>query len=308
MKAPTFGGGTLRTEFEVLTGIPMDAYPRIDFPYLQISQKTIPSLVGVLHEDGYKAYAVHGNSGGFWNRAKAFKEMGFDRFFTKSDFPAGAKLDGWFLSDEAMTDKIIDLLGDASSPTLIFAVSIEGHGPYDHVPVSDAARRDELPVPAGWPAAAVNEYKNYLYHITNADQQLGRLWAYLESRHRPYVLAFYGDHLPGLQHVYAIHGFDDQSDGRSEFVPWFVVSSSQTSAPSKHIFSWMLGAEILDAAGLPRPPYYQALGAAERLLAGNADAARKVTVENGIYSTARLYLNGRFDRDMPKIEAKETSQ
>jgi phosphoglycerol transferase MdoB-like AlkP superfamily enzyme len=313
MKVPTFGGGTLRTEFEVLTGIPMDAYPKIDFPYLQISTKSIPSLVGVLHADGYKAYAVHGNSGSFWNRGKAFKEMGFDRFLTKSDFPANAKQDGWFLSDQAMTDQIIGLVEKATSPTMIFAVSIEGHGPYENVPVADMAKRNAISTPAAWPPAVANEYKNYAYHISNADQQLGRLWAYLESRHRPFVLAFYGDHLPGLQHVYAVDGFDDRSDGPSEFVPWFVLSSSRTTPQSQHIFSWMLGGEVLDAAGLKRPPYYQALRRAQRLISGKLDDAEENTVMRGVESMSRLYLTGKFSqstlsRDTPSTAGKGNSE
>ncbi|WP_458071937.1 LTA synthase family protein [Rhodanobacter sp. BL-MT-08] len=302
MKPPTFGGGTLRTEFEVLTGIPMDAYPKIDFPYLQISQKSIPSLVGVLHDDGYKAYAVHGNAGGFWNRDKAFKEMGFDRFFTRADFPADANTDGWFLSDEAMTDKIIALLDKPSSPTLIFAISIEGHGPYDHSPIRDMAKRDAIVAPAAWPAAAVNEYKNYMYHIRNADQQMGRLWGYLASRHRPYVLVFYGDHLPALQNVYAVDGFDDTFDGTTEFVPWFVLAGDQAVARTKHINAWMLGEEVLSAARLAEPPYYRALAKAQKLLEDSRDETDRNKVQQGVDSMARLYLNGKFDQEMPSIE------
>jgi Sulfatase len=308
MKAPTFGGGTLRTEFEVLTGVPMRAYPKIDFPYLQIRQEHIPSLVDAVHSNGYKAYAVHPNNGSFWNRDKAFKEMGFDRFLTRTDFPENAKSDGWFLSDEAMTDEIIGLLDKSSSPSFVFAISIEGHGPYEHVPVGDMAKRDAIPVPAGWPAQAVNEYRNYMYHIGNADQQMGRLWAYLESRHRPYVLAFYGDHLPGLQYVYALHGFDDQSEGQYEFVPWFVLAGGHPAPKQKHIYAWMLGGEVLDAARLNKPPYYQAVGKAEQILMENSDAAQINTVMHGINFMSRLYLTGKFDQEMPSIEAQGRSK
>jgi phosphoglycerol transferase MdoB-like AlkP superfamily enzyme len=303
MKAPTFGGGTLRTEFEVLTGIPMEAYPKIEFPYLQISQKSIPSLVGVLHGDGYKTFAVHGNAGGFWNRDKAFAEMGFDRFITRIDFPAGAKTDGWFLSDEAMTDQIMAVLDKSSAPTLIFAVSIEGHGPYKKSSVNNIEKRNAISTPASWPAAAVNEYKNYMYHIGNADRQMGRLWAYLALRHRPYILAFYGDHLPALQNVYAVDGFNDKLDGTAEFVPWFVLASNQSIAQKKHIDAWMLGGEVLAAAALRKPLYYRALAKAEVLLARSTDVARTRKIRQAVDSMSRLYLQGKFDQEMPSIEA-----
>ncbi|WP_158883186.1 LTA synthase family protein [Rhodanobacter sp. L36] len=304
MKAPTFGGGTLRTEFEVLTGIPMEAYPEIDFPYLQINKDHIPSLVGVLHDAGYAAYAVHGNDGNFWNRAKAFHAMGFDRFLTAADFPANAIHEGWFLSDSAMTDQIIGLLDKAKSPMVVFAVSIEGHGPYGIVPVGDKARRDSIQAPEKWPAGAVNDYKNYMYHIENADQQLGRLWAYLQTRRRPYVLAFYGDHLPGLDKVYQASGFDDKLSGPEEFVPWFILTSQGVEMPRKHIDAWMLGGEILKAAGVNKPLYYQLVSKAEGIMQ-NRDNASKGAAMQGVDSISRLYLTGQLDKDIEKITAAE---
>ncbi|WP_431635817.1 LTA synthase family protein [Dyella sp. KULCS107] len=289
MKPPTFGGGTLRTEFEVLTGIPMAAYPDIGFPYLQITKPKIPSLVRVARNAGYATVAIHGNAGNFWNRAKAFKSIGFDQFVTAAEFPKNAAREGWYFADSAMTDQIMAKLQDATKPTLVFAISIEGHGPYMKVPVGDPHRRDAIAAPEGLGSKGIREYRNYMYHIEDADQQLGRLWSFLEARKRPYILVFYGDHLPGLQHVYD-SGFDNGQSGPDQFVPWFIVGDRSTQT-TKHIYSWMLGGEILGAAGIRPPLYYQLTGKAEQQLAdpGQAEAATE-----GIYSAARLYLNGRL--------------
>jgi phosphoglycerol transferase MdoB-like AlkP superfamily enzyme len=292
MKVPTFGGGTLRTEFETLTSIPMSAYPRIGFPYLQINLAHIPSLVGVLHKAGYSAYAIHGNDRNFWNRAKAFQAMGFDRFYAVDDFPKNAPHDGWYLSDEAMTEQIESRLDNADKPIFIMAVSIEGHGPYGSVPVSDKEQRNAIPVPGGWPQAAENEYRNYTYHISDADAALGRLRAYLERRGRPFVLAFYGDHLPGLQYVYdAAGGFDDGREATKQFVPWLLIGPEGSEPRGRHINSWMLGSEILRAAGLPDTPYYTLVDRADRAQVAHPAAAE--TVELGVDSLARLYLKGK---------------
>jgi hypothetical protein len=35
---PTFAGGTIRTEFEVLTGLPLAAFPGVRYPYLQLTR------------------------------------------------------------------------------------------------------------------------------------------------------------------------------------------------------------------------------------------------------------------------------
>jgi phosphoglycerol transferase MdoB-like AlkP superfamily enzyme len=290
MDPPTFGGGTLRTEFEVLTGVPLAAYPQVEFPYLQISRSNIPSVIQVADSAGYSTVAIHGNSGSFWNRSKAFKEIGFGQFVTKKDFPPDAGLDGRYLSDAAMTDQIIEKLNHARSPMLIFAISIEAHGPYLDDPAADPSRRDAIPAPPGLQGNGLQEYRNYVYHILNADRQLGRLWNFLAARGHPYVLMFYGDHLPDLPGTYKQASFDNNLTGPQQFVPWVIVGSN-VHHRTEHVYSWMMASEILEAAGVPRPPYYRLVATAE---AGLHDGGRRQTIMQGVYSAARLYMDGRL--------------
>lgn len=292
MQPPTFGGGTLRTEFEVLTGIPVTAFPLVEFPYLQITQKRIPSIIQVARDQGYETIALHANSGSFWNRNKAFKAIGFDRFVTLDDFPEDAPRDGWYVDDKAMTDEIIDQLGKAREPALIFAISIEAHGPYLHDPVDDSARRDAIPAPPGMNGKGLLEYRNYAYHIEDADAQLGRLWDYLASRQRSYVLMFYGDHLPALTYAFAQAGFDNAESGPRQFVPWFIVGSEVTHR-TLHIDSWMIGSELLQAAGIVPTPYYRLVDKARRAMDG-PDPLQRQVAQRGIESASRLYLTGKL--------------
>lgn len=301
MLPPTFGGGTLRTEFEVLTGIPMAAYPDVEFPYLQIVQPRIPSIVHVLRDGGYRTIAIHPNNATFWNRNVAFRELGFERFISKSAFPAGAKRDGWYMSDQAMTDQIIATLDAAREPTLVFAISIEAHGPYLQDPVADPARRDAVPAPPALHGNALQAYRNYVYHIENADRQMGRLWDFLVKRGRPFLLVFYGDHLAPLPHVYAEGGFDNGLSGPDQFVPWFMVGTSVGHA-DVHVEGWMLGSEILRAAGVPLTPYYRLVAEAQTQLAVDAGGARASAVRQGMYALARLYLRGRLEAFLAQSE------
>ncbi|WHZ19746.1 MAG: Capsular polysaccharide biosynthesis protein WcbQ [Rhodanobacteraceae bacterium] len=304
MDPPTFGGSTLRTEFEVLTGVPMAAYPNVEFPYLQIVQPTLPGFVRALRRDGYATVAIHPNHRTFWNRDVAFKEIGFQRFISQSGFPADALKDGWYLSDQAMTDQIIATLDKASTPTLVFAVSIEAHGPYLDDPVDDPARRDAIPAPSGLHGVALLEYRNYMYHIQNADRQMGRLWDYLVKRGRPFLLVFYGDHLPALTHVYAQTGFDDGQPGPDQFVPWFIVGTGVE--PQKlHVESWMLGGDILRMAGVPLSPYYQLVAKAQAALAAHPDAQQQNAIRQGMNALAQMELRGTLDAFVAGNDARE---
>src|SRR6185312_2259296 len=100
------------TEFETLTSIPLAAFPKIEFPYLQIHSKFVPSLVRILKDAGYKAYAIHPNDASFWNRDHAFHSMGFDAFYSLKNFPANAAKDGWAIADSAFTTEIEKILGE----------------------------------------------------------------------------------------------------------------------------------------------------------------------------------------------------
>lgn len=293
MTVPTFGGGTLRTEFEVLTGIPLAAYPRVQFPYLQISHLAIPGLASTFDKAGYKTVAIHGNSGEFWNRRYALKSLGFAKFITADEFGPNAYKDGLFLSDHSMTDEIINQLGQAGQPKFVFAISIEAHGPYKGVQVRDEAQRNAVSTPSGVSAAACREYSLYAYHIEEADRELGRLWDYLEHRKRPYVLVFYGDHLPGLEVVYHETTFRDGLPAERQRVPWVAVGSGLAGIGKQDIYAWMLPSEVLKLARVKGPEYLDVAWTAGHL-ALSSDDERDAHVLDELYSVARMNLNGEF--------------
>ncbi len=296
MAVPTFGGGTLRTEFEVLTGIPLAAYPRLQFPYLQISRANIPSMAHVFGDAGYRVVAVHGNGGDFWNRRNAFRSLGFERFTTAREFADSAYRDGWFLSDKSMTDEIIRELGRDEAPKFVFAVSIEAHGPFMNSPVVDRHLQDQLPVPAGFSRDAREEYSRYAYHIADADRELGRLWDYLKARGRPFVLVFYGDHLPGFEHVYRGAKFRNGLSPDQQRVPWVAVGTDVPRAQHA-IYAWMLSHEVLSLAGIRSPAYLNLASGVGRQMIDDHKVHPLVDhpMLDGLYSAARMDLNGQFE-------------
>ena len=253
---PTFGGGTIRTEFEVLTGLSLRYFDNMQFPYLQMSHKSLPSLVRTLETHGYSTLALHGNDPSFWNRTTAFKAIGFERFVSKSGFPADAPNDGKYMADSAMTDKIMSLLKDSGPPQFIFAISIEAHGPYDIEP-ADVAERDASAVPAGITGRDKLEMQTYLYHIKHADAELGRMVSWLAKRQRPSLVLFYGDHLPALVNNFHTTGFVDGKDMLSQAGAWLLVDP-HASGPARHVdtAAWLLPGQLLAEAGIHDDPYF----------------------------------------------------
>ena len=259
LHVPTFGGGTIRTEFEVLTGLSLRYFDHVQFPYLQITHKQVPSLVRTLRERGYVTTALHGNDPAFWNRTSAFKALGFEHFVSQASFPADAPNDGKYMADSAMTDEIIAQLKDQGPPQFIFAISIEAHGPYDVDP-ANRAQRDALAVPGEIVGKDKLELQTYLYHLQRADAELGRLVAHLAQRDRPSLVLFYGDHLPGLSDTYHITGFVDGQDMLRQTSVWLLAGVGRHALPvhasQEATASWLLPGRLLEQAGISDARYF----------------------------------------------------
>jgi phosphoglycerol transferase MdoB-like AlkP superfamily enzyme len=312
LHVPTFGGGTIRTEFEVLTGLSLRYFGNIQFPYLQMHSKVVPGMVRTLRAHGYETIALHGNDPSFWNRTAAFKAIGFDRFVSRQSFPAHAPNDGKYMADRAMTDEIMTQLKDAGPPQLVFAISIEAHGPYDSSQGIDAAARDAIPVPANVQGKAKLELQNYLYHMRHADAELGRLAELLAQRERPTLLLFYGDHLPALAEAYNATGFVDGKDMLSQAGTWLLVDPRNPAQPQQQaLASWMLPGKLLEQAGIHDDAYFALTQVLSPQLAPLTRApgapltpedAREQRTDNGMANVAMLQFQGQLAHLLPAAE------
>ncbi|OOG49448.1 LTA synthase family protein [Rhodanobacter sp. C01] len=316
LHVPTFGGGTIRTEFEVLTGLSLRYFENLQFPYLQMSHKSMPSLVHVLNAHGYGTTALHGNDPSFWNRTAAFKSLGFNRFVSQSSFPANAAMDGKYMADSAMTTEIMQQLKDSGPPQFIFAISIEAHGPYDVEP-AHPAERDAIPVPDGISGEDKKELQTYLYHLQHADAELGRLVSWLAQRKRPSLVLFYGDHLPGLSSSYRSTGFVNDGDMLSQAGTWLLVDPHSQSQPvHEDTAAWLLPGRLLTQAGIHDDAYFALTGVIGPQIAAltaapgappPAEDGEQQRIDNAMASVNQLRMSGKLDRLLPKGTALPAS-
>ncbi|HEY3521969.1 MAG TPA: LTA synthase family protein [Rhodanobacteraceae bacterium] len=310
LHVPTFGGGTIRTEFEVLTGLPLRYFPQVQFPYLQIDAKVIPGLARTLRSNGYTTTAIHDNNRGFWNRASALQRLGFDRFIAIDGFPKDVPHDGHYVADSALTDEILKQLRDSGPPQLIFAISMEAHGPYDGNPGPiNIAERDAIPVPQGVTGTAKTMLQNYLYHLRHADEQLGRLADALSQRARPTLLMFYGDHLPALGQAFEVNGFKDDQDQLAQTGSWLLIDPAHPQdTPSEALAAWALPGQLLERAGIRddawfaltdvMAPQLSALTRAPDAPPAPEDAQQRA-LDQGMVNIAQLRLKGKLQKLMP---------
>jgi len=293
LRVPTFAGGTIRTEFEMLSGVPLAAFPGVEYPYFELVDAPMPGLMRTLAEQGYRTSVIHPNDAAFWNRRDALSRLGAQRFLALADFGHAPK-SGLFVADSALTDKVLAELADDGPPQFLFAISMEAHGPYEVSPGLDEDLLAAIPLPEALDEYGARTLRHFLYHLANADQELGRLAQHLQQRQRPTVLLFYGDHLPGLHSTFAQLGFVDGQGPREQPVPYLILDNRGSAPRWEETRSWMLPAVLLEAAGV-EPDAYLALVAALRrdraaLLPAGDDRPEPRFVE-----LARLRVRDEFD-------------
>ncbi|MBN8726923.1 MAG: LTA synthase family protein [Xanthomonadales bacterium] len=288
MQVPTFVGGTIRTEFEVLTGAPLASLGGLQYPWLELARSDYPNLARLLGERGYTRTAIHPNAAAFWNRARTYPALGFEHFIDSSEFDQN-RIVGLFLSDEAMTDRILEELVDEGPPQFLFAISMENHGPFDWRPNLDPERLAALPMPEKLDAGGRLWFGNYLYLLHDADHELGRLAGALRQRKRRSLLLFYGDHLPGLAPVYFQLGFKDGRDAREQPVPWLLLDTANPHPARLDTTSWLLPGLLLQAAGVHDDAWFSLLATLARDPEFDPDDA---DARSGIEALARLQLHG----------------
>jgi len=247
------GGGTMRTEFEFLTGFSLSYLTRHPYPYFSLVRGDFPGLPRFLKDHGYETIAMHPFRASFWNRYNAYPHLGFHRFHAEQYFPRVR--DGFFVSDSVFLDAVTAELVD-NRPQFIFAVSMEGHGPWSERDIFDGPRRDAIGVPSILDEAAAAELRTFLYHLENADRALHRLYRTVMARSRPTILLFFGDHLPYLPETFRAVEFGNGRSSAQQFVPFVIATNRAPVSRRINTCSHFLGGLLLDIARIPMSDYF----------------------------------------------------
>jgi hypothetical protein len=292
LRVPAYGGMTTRTEFEVLTGYPLRAFGPVEYPYQGLVHRPLYALPRQLADLGYSSLAVHPYEAHFYRRDLVYPRLGFEHFLDARHFRRDDYY-GYFISDSALTRKLIELLDDGH-PQFLFAVSMENHGPWDAERPVDPRLLEDIEVPSTLHVDDVLALRQFLHHLRRSDEALMTLVEHLARRERETWLLFFGDHLPALPEVFASLGFRDGRSAPAQPVPFLLLNSHRDLAlapppgwqtteganrdPGHRIDleSHQLAALLMDAAQLPADAF---LAARAELLHRPADGQARIEEE-----------------------------
>lgn len=179
-----FGAYTMRTEYGVLFGRDDDdlGFRRFD-PFLTALGEASFALPARLGAGGWRSLFVHPHDLRFYNRAEIMQAGGFVDLIGPEHFAPPGPDEGRYVTDAAIAAKIGDLVRDVSAPTLVYAVTIENHGPWEPHEGSS------------------NLVDGYMRLVRKGDAMLQTLIDDLAQLGRPATLVYFGDHRPSIRGV-----------------------------------------------------------------------------------------------------------
>ena len=267
------GGGTVRPEFALLTGLTTDYMPDVTTPYWYVDH-AFPTYVSNYRDAGYTTLALHPYDKKFYARNTAYPLLGFDEFYGQEEVAQLVEptYKRGYITDDTTFQAIRTLVDSQDAPTFLFAITMQNHQPFNALDPEDIHIQVDCPAMSESSLTALTTYTQGLY---DADAMLGALTDWIDSRERPTVLLFFGDHLPTLGSNFAAYnetGFADSNDGVSTenrqllySTPFLIYSNREleggllSSRTGNEISDYNLLNSLARSTGMARTPYMELL-------------------------------------------------
>ncbi|MBO5076890.1 MAG: LTA synthase family protein [Clostridia bacterium] len=193
--SPTFGGQTIRSEFEFLTGLSLENLPYGYIPYtMELKDYPADSLPRYLESVGFGTAAIHNYQGEFFRRNYVYDSLGFDRYASYEFMPGVQKRSGDIWANDSILLDQIKLALDTSGKdkNFIFTVSVQAHGSY---PVMDE-EEFAISIDGLYDRTLVGKLGYYIGELEQVDAAMKSICEYFEERGEPTLIVMYSDHLP----------------------------------------------------------------------------------------------------------------
>ncbi len=319
-QASGVGGGTVRSEFEVLTGINLVDMKEGLIPYntyVPKSNEQVYGLPNYFKNMGYKTVGVHSYKESFYSRNTCYGKMGFDEFIGQESMvnPVIGDNAREFIVDSYFVEQIeAQLEKDTEQSKFIFAISMENHGGF----TGKYETYDEVITHENWDEKETSIANNYCKSANFADDALGKLYEYVQKREKPTVVLYFGDHLPTLndRHTvldktgYISTGWSSNWTKEDQYnmyrTPFVIFSNYIEQEPETVGFysSYMLPSLLLDYIDAPKNGYWNLLDAFhEEIVTYN----RFITIdkEGSVFSTQETDENGEvISSIIPELDQK----
>ena len=184
----------------------------------------------LLKDMGYYTFSMHANNGSYWNRNIMHESLGYERFYSKTDYEVlPENIIGLGLSDKEFLNQSVDKLKEIHDSGKKFygtVITLTNHTPFDDldkygdysVSIKEKVKNPETGVmeEVEYPYMEGTKLGNYFKSVHYADEALGEFFDRLEAEGilDDTVLVLYGDHdarLPKADYR-RLYNYDKEND------------------------------------------------------------------------------------------------
>lgn len=244
---PTFASFTVRTEFELLFGLPVKSLNDPNMPQRMLLDREQPTIVQCYDDLGYSTAYVHPFLSSFYSRSRVYSNFGFDTMIFDDSFTVPVEYEGTYISDETVFNQIEKLIKETDKPLYVHTTTMQNHQPY-----SDGDNTDE-------------ELANYLSKIKITSDALKKFTEHLSEIDEPTVVLMVGDHFPSFKAENSaydkinINADNCSSVYEQSYVVWSNYITDYSSMPYEKISTFYLPYVMYNLIDAPKDTFIQAM-------------------------------------------------
>lgn len=243
--APTYASYTVRTEFELMFGLPVKSLDDPSMPNRVLLDRPQPTVPAYYKTWGYNTAYIHPYLASFYGRNKIYANFGYDQMIFDTDFTVPVEYFGSYIDDNTILDQIEALMNESEEPMYIHTTTMQNHQPYDQ--------------------GTGDEFDNYLEWVQHTSEGLEDFLARMEDFDEPTVVLFIGDHFPSLRGddgIYAQLGITSENCDtlyEQKYILWNNFGLDESVLPEEKVSVFYLPYVIMEWIDAPRDGFTQTM-------------------------------------------------
>lgn len=254
---PTYASWTVRSEFELMFGLPVKGINDPNMPQRELAERELPAMAQYYDTWGYETAYIHPFQSTFYGRKSKYPRLGFKQLIfhdslkpetdtaENSDFTVPIERYGTYVDDKTIFNQIIKLLNETDKPMYIHTTTMQNHQPYNLGEDPD------------------DEFGNYLQWIQHSNEGLNAFLESLKTIDEPTLVFFVGDHFPSLRgetSVYNELGINSENCSilyEQKYFLWSNYDADFSDVPDEKISFFYTPYVILDIIDAPHDSFIE---------------------------------------------------
>lgn len=250
---PTYASWTVRSEFELLFGLPVRGINTPNMPQRELADREQPALAQYYKSWGYSTAYVHPFQSSFYSRSRIYGKFGFDTMIFHndqtgdSDFTVPVEHFGTYVDDKTVYNQLAELIRTTDEPIYIHTTTMQNHQPYNQGENPD------------------DEITNYLTWLQHSNEGLTEFLAELENIDEDTLVFFVGDHFPSLRgetSVYnqlGLNGSNCSELYQQHYFIWSNYDADFSSVPENEVSFFYMPYVLMNIIDAPHDAFIETM-------------------------------------------------